>query len=91
MRRKLKFVSNSGSSGNKKCKRGYGGACGGVWRSLCLAGVPTNSGSWFCDGASVAVKIFFTFNLFYEFGIFSAICKDNSVTNSTVVKQKRGT
>jgi hypothetical protein len=26
-------------TGTKKCKRGYGGAYGGVWRSLRLAGV----------------------------------------------------
>jgi hypothetical protein len=36
---KLKLISDGGDSGSKKCKRGYGGACGGVWRSLRLAGV----------------------------------------------------
>jgi hypothetical protein len=39
MRKTLKLSSDGGTSGGKKCKRGYGGACGGVWRSLHLAGV----------------------------------------------------
>jgi hypothetical protein len=33
--KKLKLRSDSG----KKCKRGYGGAYDGVWRSLLLVGV----------------------------------------------------
>jgi hypothetical protein len=37
--KKLKFSSEGGGSGSKKCKRGYGGTYGGVWRSLRLAGV----------------------------------------------------
>jgi hypothetical protein len=37
--KKLKLSSDGGNSGSKKCKRGYGGAYGGVWRSLRLAGV----------------------------------------------------
>jgi hypothetical protein len=39
MRKKLKLSSDSGSSDSNKCKRGNGGACGGVWRSLRLARV----------------------------------------------------
>jgi hypothetical protein len=39
MRKKLKLISDDGVSGGKKCKRGYCGAYGGVWRSLRLAGV----------------------------------------------------
>jgi hypothetical protein len=38
MRKKLRLSSDSGDSDNKKCKRGYGGAYGGVWWSLRLAG-----------------------------------------------------
>jgi hypothetical protein len=30
---------DSGNSGNRKFKRGYGDACGGVWWSLHFAGV----------------------------------------------------
>jgi hypothetical protein len=57
MRKKLKLVSDGIDSGSKKCKRGYGGACSGVWRSL-------ESGGRFCVGAfgrnpvSIAVKMF---------------------------------
>jgi hypothetical protein len=36
---KLKLISDSGDSGRKKSKRGYGGAYGGVWLSPRLAGV----------------------------------------------------
>jgi hypothetical protein len=36
MRKKFKLSSDSGDYGSKKCKRGYGGAYGGVWRSLHL-------------------------------------------------------
>jgi hypothetical protein len=39
MRNKLKLSSDGGDFGRKKCKRGYGGAYGGVWQSLRLAGV----------------------------------------------------
>jgi hypothetical protein len=28
---KLKLNADGDDSGGKKCKRGYGGACGGVW------------------------------------------------------------
>jgi hypothetical protein len=65
MRKKLKLISDGGNFGSKKCKRGYGGAYGGVWRSLGLVGVwSLESGDRFYVGmfgrnlASVAVKIF---------------------------------
>jgi hypothetical protein len=52
MQKKLKLGSNGGDSGSKTCKRGYGGAYGGVWRSLRLAGVwSSESGGWFYVGA----------------------------------------
>jgi hypothetical protein len=35
----MKSSSDGGGSGSKKYKRNYGGAYGGVWRSLSLAGV----------------------------------------------------
>jgi hypothetical protein len=39
MRKKIKLNSDGGDTSSKKCKRGYGSACGGVWRSLRLVGV----------------------------------------------------
>jgi hypothetical protein len=39
IRKKLKLSSDSGDTGSKKCKRGCGGAYGGVWPSLRLVGV----------------------------------------------------
>jgi hypothetical protein len=36
---KIEISSEGGKFGSKKCKRGYGGAYGGVWRSLRLAGI----------------------------------------------------
>jgi hypothetical protein len=39
MRKKFKLIYDGGESGSNKRKRGYGGAHGGVWRSLHLAGV----------------------------------------------------
>jgi hypothetical protein len=38
-KKKLKLSFDGDDSGSKKCKRRYGGACGGVWRSLRLARV----------------------------------------------------
>jgi hypothetical protein len=37
MLKKFELISDGGDSGSKKCKRGYGGAYGGVWRSVRLA------------------------------------------------------
>jgi hypothetical protein len=39
MRKTFKLNSDSGDSGSKDFKRGYGGAYGGVWRNLRLAEV----------------------------------------------------
>jgi hypothetical protein len=39
MWKKFKSCSDGGDFGGKKCKTSYGDACGGVWRSLRLAGV----------------------------------------------------
>jgi hypothetical protein len=65
-----------------KMQTGPGGACGGVWRNLSLAGIL----------ASVAVKMFshliIFFKIFYKFCSFSEICKDNITINSIAVKQK---
>jgi hypothetical protein len=36
---KLEWIPDGCEFGCKKCKWGYGGACGGIWRSLHLAGV----------------------------------------------------
>jgi hypothetical protein len=66
MRKKFKLSSDGGDSGSNKCKRGYGGAYGGVWWSL----GSLESGGRFCVGAfgrnlaSVAVKMFSHFIYF---------------------------
>jgi hypothetical protein len=39
MQNKSKLNSDGGDSGSKTFNHGYGGAYGGVWRSLRLAGV----------------------------------------------------
>jgi hypothetical protein len=81
-----KLSSDIGDSGSRKFKRGYGGACGGVWRSL-------ESGGRFCVGAfgrnlaSVAVKMFFAFKSLHTLCTFCAICKNNAV-NCITVQQK---
>jgi hypothetical protein len=48
MGKELKLSSDGADSGSNEWKRGHGGAYGGVWRSVRLAG--------FVDLASVAVK-----------------------------------
>jgi hypothetical protein len=65
MRKKMKISFDGGDSGSKKCKRGYGGAYSGVWRSLRVAGIwSLESVGRFYVGAigrnlaSVAVKMF---------------------------------
>jgi hypothetical protein len=84
MRMKLKLSFDGGESGSKKCKRGYGGAYGGVWRSL-------ESGGRFCVRAfgknltSVAEKMFthliYFLKKFYKFCTFNAIFKENDAIN----------
>jgi hypothetical protein len=43
MRKKLKSSADGDDCGSKKCKRGYGGASGGVWWSLRLAQIWSRS------------------------------------------------
>jgi hypothetical protein len=71
----LKLSSNGSVSGGKKCKRGNGDACGGVWRSVCV-------------GREYGInrrEDVFTFNLVLkevrEFCTFNAICKNNVAKN----------
>jgi hypothetical protein len=71
MRKKLKLSSDGGDSTSKKCKPGYGGAYGGVWRSLPLAGVWSQAAGFVLvrltgNLASVAVKMFSTFIYFVK-------------------------
>jgi hypothetical protein len=96
MLKKLKLRSDGGDSGNKKCKRGYGG----VWRSVRLAKVwSLQSGDRFCIGAfgrnlaSVAVKVFshlIYFIKIYKFCTFNAICNQNAEINCITVQHKKG-
>jgi hypothetical protein len=69
VRKKLKLSSDGGYRGSKKCKRGYGGACGGVWRSMRLAGVWSQAvGFVLCvwqDSGFSRHENFFTFHLLY--------------------------
>jgi hypothetical protein len=100
MRKTRKVSFDGGDSGSKKCKWGYGDAYGGVWQSLCLAGVwNPASGSQFYVGAfsrnlvSVAVKMFsqliYFIKKFYKVYTFNAICKNNPAINSIIVQHKR--
>jgi hypothetical protein len=58
MRKKLKLSFDGSDCGRKKCKRGYGGACGGVWQSL-------ETGVWQECGFSRREDVS-TFNLVYK-------------------------
>jgi hypothetical protein len=53
----LKLSSDGGDSGRKKCKRGYDGAYGGVWRSL-ESGDRLYVGAFGRKTASFAVEMF---------------------------------
>jgi hypothetical protein len=92
----LKLHSDGGVSGNKKCKRDYGG----VWRSLRLAGVCSlESGGRFFVGAfdrnlaSVAMKIFSHLIHFvkkcYKCCTVNAICEENAEINYVAVQHKK--
>jgi hypothetical protein len=75
---KLKLGRDGGDSDGKKCKRGYGGVCGGVWQSQLLAGIWTQAVGFVLKNlASVALKMFshliYFLNKFYTFSTFSAI------------------
>jgi hypothetical protein len=89
---KLKSGSDGGDSGSKKCKRGYGGAFCGVWRSL-------ESGGRFCVGAfgrnlaAVAVKMFPRLIYFKRNAInfvHSMRFTDNAGINCVTVQHKKG-
>jgi hypothetical protein len=85
---KIELSSDGSDSGNKKCKRGYGG----ILRSLRLAGVRSQAVG-VCFGAfdrnlvSVVVKMFSHLIKFikkcYKCCIFNAICRDNILINYT--------
>jgi hypothetical protein len=96
----LKLSSGGGDSGREKCKLGYGGAYGGVWWNLPLAGVGIlESGGRFSVGAfgrnlaSVAVKMFshiiYSRKKFYKFFTFNSICKDNAAINCIIFQHKK--
>jgi hypothetical protein len=79
---KIEIKFRGGNSDSKKRKRGYGGANGGVWWSLRLAGNRNlESGSRFCvcafgrNLASAAVKMFsrliYFIKTFYKFFLLS--------------------
>jgi hypothetical protein len=84
--KKLKLSSDGGDSGSKKRKRGYGGAYGGVWRTLRLVGV------W--NQASAALKnsshLIYSLKKFYKCCTFNAICKDSAAINCITVQHEKG-
>jgi hypothetical protein len=53
-----KNSSVGGDCGSKKCKRGYGDACGGVWRNMLLPGVWNQAAGFVLVSLTVAVKMF---------------------------------
>jgi hypothetical protein len=60
----LKLSYDGSDSGSKKCKHDYGGAHGGSWPSLLLAGIWSQAvGFMFLHLASATVKIFIYFTL----------------------------
>jgi hypothetical protein len=75
----LKISSDRGDSVSKKCRRGYGGAYGEVWRSLRLAGAWSRAGQ-FCVRAFdfSRPEDVFTLNLSYFTKKFYKICIFNA-------------
>jgi hypothetical protein len=66
----LKLSSDSGDSGSKKRKWDYGGTCGEVWTSVCMAGVRSQAVDFVClcvwqESGFGRRKDVFTFNLLY--------------------------
>jgi hypothetical protein len=95
MLKKLKLSFDGGDSGSKKCKRGYDGAYGEVWRSLPLVGVWRSVLCWCVwqeSGLSrredVSHLIYFI-KTCYNFCTFNAICKDNAAINCITVQHKK--
>jgi hypothetical protein len=85
----MKFNFDGGDSGSKKCKRGYGGAYGGVWRSL-------NTGGRFCVGVFGRESGFnrredvFTYNLLKKGNFINfVISKDNAAINWITAHHKK--
>jgi hypothetical protein len=88
MRNKLKLSTDGGDSGSKKCKRGCGGSCGGVWLSLRLTGVwsyAVGFVTFYKNLASVAVKtcsrVISFVKIFPKYYTFSGISKYNITIN----------
>jgi hypothetical protein len=80
MTKQLHSRSDRGDSGSRKCKRGYDGAYGDVWRGL---GFGFNR----CEDV-------YTFDLvieqFYKCYSFNAICKNNPAINCVAVQYRKG-
>jgi hypothetical protein len=79
----LKFCSDGGVSGSKKCKRDHGGVCGSM-----------ESGGRFCVVTlAVAMKTFshsvYFMKAFCKYCTFSAICKDNVAINVILFNRKQ--
>jgi hypothetical protein len=91
-----KLSYGGGESRSKKCKRGYGGAYGEVWRRMNLAGVCWRSCvcAFGRSLASVALKMFSHVIYFvkkcYKCCTLNAICKDNAAINCVNVQQNKG-
>jgi hypothetical protein len=81
MRKKLKLISDGGDFGSKKCKRGHGGACGGVWRSLELGDrfcVCVFGRNLYLSTVKMFADLIYFIKNFYRFRTFNVICKDNA-------------
>jgi hypothetical protein len=93
MRKKLRLSSDGGDSGSKKCKRGYFGAYGGVWRKSGVRRSFYVGAVWQESGFSRHEDVF-TFNLlfkkFYKFCTFNAICEGNAAINCITIQHKKG-
>jgi hypothetical protein len=92
--KKFKLNSVSDDSGRKKCKR----RCGGVWRSLCLAGIWSQAvgfvllrlaGIWL-QSPSRFFYIQCTLQRHFINFVLCAICEDNAAINSITVHKKKG-
>jgi hypothetical protein len=84
MRENLKVSSDS-----KKCSRSYGGAYGGVWRSLRVMRSVLCCCVWQESGCCCSEEVFTFYLLCKEIlkvCIFNVICKDNAATNCKTVQ-----
>jgi hypothetical protein len=80
IRKKLKLNFDGGDFWSNKCKRGYRGAYGGVWRSLRLAGV----------AMKISTHLIYFIKKCYKFCTFNSICEDNAAINCITFQNKRG-